>query len=422
MPSRFIYYAMEEQALQAYIDLKNLVNEKSLDLSEEHIAKIKAEITAYRDNDRLIYTVDDNGTAHINIVGALEPKMDPCAVFFGIEMTTYEDIFKGVEAANANFDVKDIMLHFDTPGGNIVGLFKTADVIYNSVKPVSSIVHGMAASAGYALISQSKNIAAENVSIEVGSIGVMTERIDRSEADRKNGITRRTLFSKNAINKNPDAATEEGREKIISRLTEFETVFVDYVARGRNTTAENVNRNYGQGAMLIAKKALSVGMIDSITSDIYNVQNQKTTESTKEKTEGANQMAGEQIVLTQEQLDALVDKAVTKAADTATAKIKSDLEAKEKKESAETKRKAGFNTLLTKYPNQAEMINAEMTKEGAEATADFGIKVHEAEVARKAAEDAQKKGSDQSLDALKGGGANESKDADNFIASMKGVV
>ncbi len=59
----------------------------------------------------------------------------------------------------------------------------------------------------------------------------------------------------------PDAIAEV--EALVSGINDN---FIFALKRNRGTTPDNVRQNYGQGRMLTAARALSVGMIDRIMS------------------------------------------------------------------------------------------------------------------------------------------------------------
>ncbi len=87
--------------------------------------------------------------------------------------SSYDSIADAAEKAAADPSVKRVVLSVDSPGGEVTGLPETATVLAQvaKVKPVSSIVEGMAASAAYWLASQSSDVTL-TPSGEVGSVGV----------------------------------------------------------------------------------------------------------------------------------------------------------------------------------------------------------------------------------------------------------
>jgi ClpP class serine protease len=413
---------MEEESLQAYIDHKNMISETSINLSAEEITRIKAELEDFQKGNKVLFSFEGD-TAHMEISGVLEPKPDMCAIMFGFDMTTYQDIIEAIHEAEKNEAIQNMEILFDTPGGNVTGLFATCDVIRNSRLHFTGIVTGMCASAGFALISQCDIIKTQNQSNEVGSIGVRTDMIDRSEQDKMNGIVRHTLVSSNAPNKVVDISTKDGQQNVIDRLTKLEGVFIHTVAVGRNTTTDDVIKNFGQGGMLIADDALKVGMIDDIISVLPEARNTTGKDSKNNKTE--TKLQGDNmadITMSEEQLNKLVSDTATKAVEGATASFNASMVERDKISLAETNRKAGFITMANNYPEMSEMINKEMAVEGATADADFFIKVASADKARIAALDEQNTNSENNTnsDAIPKNPDNETTDnsGDRLAASM----
>ena len=424
--SRFIYYAMSIGALQEYIDFKNNIAALAADMTPEKIEAIGNKIQTQRSDGRELLTIDESGNAHINIIGPLEPKADPCAIMFDIDMTTYSDIITGaIKAQNDPNVTGDVIFHFDSPGGNVVGVEKTANVIKDMTKPTHAIIHGECCSAALILASQCDIFESEGETQITGSLGVRTTMIDRSEQDRQNGITRHIIVSENAPNKALDPASEADRLKLKAFITKIESVFINFVASGRNTTPEFVRENFGKGAVLIARDALAVGMIDKIQTELTEdsiLTRQKNTNSAENLKTGESEME-----LTEDQLDKIVSDAASKAAvqasnDTAT-KMQADFDARDKVKTAETQRIAGFTTLKNKFPEMSAMIDEEMGKPEANADLNFGLKVADADKARIVAADEQKKNADGKTGTVKpdGDAGTEKDDSGNRLAVSLGL-
>ncbi len=159
-------------------------------------------------------------------------------------------------------------IHFDTnsPGGFIDGLDPVAIDIKNSKLPTTGLVTGLGASAAYWLLAQCNQIIATSPIVEVGSIGVMVELVDRSKLDAEIGLKRFILTSKNAPDKFHDVGTAEGRKKIIARLTNLENIFIERVADGRGVSKNKVINQFGHGDIVMAEAALKAGMIDEVNN------------------------------------------------------------------------------------------------------------------------------------------------------------
>ena len=412
--AKHILYCMEPETLKTYINHKNNIQQASLELSEEKISLIKSEVSNFSAGDGPKNYSVDGETAFIAISGPLEPKRDICAVLFDIEMTTYSDIIDSINLAENDDAVKNIHFIVNSPGGNVTGLTKTAEVIKNAKKPTTAIVEDMAASAAYWLASQADTIIVETESSEVGSIGVYSQYVDRTEEQKQAGIRVMSFRSKNAPLKNVDPSTEKGEDLIIERMTKMESVFFGYIASGRHTTVENIAENYGQGGLLMASEALKMGMIDKIEMSL-NVSDTPTEKNNNINPNSSEEdIVSEKLEMTQEQFDSAISKAANSAAEK-TAKLNAEATEKKVKDmEANTARVAGFNSLLASFPNQSEMIKTEIEK-GNSATADFAMKVSESEATRVAVEKEHGKSADDSAPVVK---ATEDKEVDSELNAM----
>lgn len=428
--SKAVFYAMEPSALERYASFKDYVSEMSVNMSSSEIKRITAELQNARKPEtvRDCFFVDEDGVAHIFVTGPLENAPDPCAIMFNIAMTTYSDIISETRMAEADNNILSIVYHFDTPGGNVVGLFKTADEIRNTSKPTLGINEGLCASAGYALASQCDTIEGINISVETGSIGVVTEIIDRSGQDEGRGIQRFILTSRNAENKAPDVTTEAGRAKIIKRLTDLESVFVEYVAFGRNTTADDILNNFGRGAVLIARDARKIGMIDTIESELDPVITGTpaapvTGDATRTATDAVENLEGDNMEMTDQQLEKFGADIAAKTAATVKTDMTAEMDKRDQARTAETERVAGFTKLRNKYPDMSAMIDEEMGKADAKADLDFAMKVMEADKARIAAAEKLKLDAANGADPLNpDGDAGQAKDeSGNILAASLGL-
>jgi ClpP class serine protease len=221
----------------------------------------------------------ENGTAKISVKGVLGDSW-----WYDTEYSTIIELTKEAES---NPEVQDIEYIIDSPGGLIDGLEETARTISKVTKPTTAIVKNMACSAGYWIASQCDKIEATNESAIIGSIGVMSVHYDYSKMMENDGVEKIKIVSSKAPEKNIDPATEKGYKRILAQLNKLHDIFVKHVAKGRKTTEDNVNENYGKGDVLISAEALAAGMIDKIDLNIKNLGNNYDGEEAmtgKEKT------------------------------------------------------------------------------------------------------------------------------------------
>jgi len=210
-------------------------------------------------------------SAEIAVKGILTKTPSFLAVLFGGGNTTYAEIISAIAEAEQNADIEKIIFSMDSPGGHFDGLFDTLAAIQAAKKPTETRISNVGASAAYAIAAQTDTITVANVATRVGSIGVVaTFNVFKNEI---------AIASTNAPKKRPDVTTEEGKAVVREQLDAMHEIFVDAIAEGRGATVEKINADFGQGATLLAKDALSKGMIDAIAKPVL-----KAVESTKTST------------------------------------------------------------------------------------------------------------------------------------------
>ncbi len=206
-------------------------------------------------------------TAEIDIKGVITKNPNFFAMMFGGGNATYPAIVSALTAANNDQNITNITLNIDSPGGEISGLYDVIAAMQNTSKPIKAVISNVGASAAYAIASQADEIYASNIAASIGSVGlVATFYTSDNEID---------ITSTNAPKKRPDVKTDEGVAMVREELDSMHELFVDVIAKGRNVKPDDVNKNYGQGATLLAGEALKRGMIDGIQTEI------KTTTTTK---------------------------------------------------------------------------------------------------------------------------------------------
>jgi len=258
-----IFMLFEKDYYESYRIFKSMVDTKKLELSTEKIDKIKADILSFQSQGRELEMVISEGIAYIPVIGQLVNEIEPCAFLFGEQQTLYADIISMIDKAKEAM-AKEIIFEFDTPGGHVSGCDLTASAIKNCGIKTTALISNMCASAGFWLASQCDCRIASSETDEIGSIGVLVEVIDRTENDKSRGITRHVITSTDSPDKFPDISTSNGRSKIKARIDDICSVFIARVAAGCGVDEDKVKSDFGKGGVLIARKALAVGMIDEI--------------------------------------------------------------------------------------------------------------------------------------------------------------
>ena len=128
-----------------------------------------------------------NGLAVIPVHGVLMKSGSWVLDYLDIEYTTYANIRAALAAALADDTVQSILLHVDSPGGQVAGVQEAADALYaaRTRKPLAAYIEDLGASGAYHLASQAEFISA-NKNAEVGSIGVYEVLVDSAKAAENN--------------------------------------------------------------------------------------------------------------------------------------------------------------------------------------------------------------------------------------------
>lgn len=124
--------------------------------------------------------------------------------------------------------------------------------------------------------------------------------------------------------------------------------------------------------------------------------------------------------MSQEALDKLVADTAAKTAASVKAEMSADFTAKETARAAESERVAAFKPLYDKYPNQKALIDAEIAKPGATASAAFAITLADTEAARLAALATQTTASGEKAGDLKTNTDKKDTSGDSFVSMLLG--
>ena len=191
-------------------------------------------------------------TATIKIEGMLTPKRIGFMDFFGRPQTVWGDIVANVDQAEA-LGIKTLNVIADSGGGMVDGMFEAMDSFANSSLEINGIIDGQAQSAMYMLLSQADTITASKDYNWVGSIGVKASLPETREVSNTD--------SPKKISGSQD---DKGRYAAQDALDDLYKMILPRMAKGRNTTEEKINAEWGQGGSMTAKTALARGMIDMI--------------------------------------------------------------------------------------------------------------------------------------------------------------
>lgn len=205
--------------------------------------------------------------AVIPVFGVIAQRMSLMGAMSG--GTSTENLTKQIRDAAADSSVSAIVLNMDTPGGAVSGTPEAFAAILDarSAKPVVASVNAMAASAGLWLASAAGEISITPSGM-IGSLGVISMHKDLSVAAENEGVkvTYITAGKFKAEGNSFEPLSDEARAEMQSKVDAAYAMFVRDVAKGRGISAGDVKANFGQGRMLMAVDAKSVGMVDRIES------------------------------------------------------------------------------------------------------------------------------------------------------------
>ncbi|HMO31338.1 S49 family peptidase [Enterovirga sp.] len=212
-----------------------------------------------------LYRTTEAGTAIVEVHGSLVNRGAWLNAHSGL--TSYEGIKAQISAAGADPAVKSVLLDMDSPGGQAVGAFETADAVraLAAQKPVVALIDGMAASAAYAIASAASRIVTIPTGI-AGSIGVVVLHADFSRALDKEGITT-TLIHAGA--KKADAhptrpLSEDAKADLQAEVDSLMSMFVETVGRGRGSRLTARAARATEAAVYFGAEAVKAGLADAV--------------------------------------------------------------------------------------------------------------------------------------------------------------
>ncbi len=206
-----------------------------------------------------------DGVAIVPIVGPLVRYasffQDVCG------MTSYQLAAMDVRIAVDDPSVRAILLHLDTPGGEVNGCAELAQLIYASRgrKPIVAMVSDGAASAGYWIAAAADSIVVTPAAY-VGSIGVWFELVDASGLEEANGVKRFRIVSSQSPNKVPDPANDAGRQVLQREADQFADAFLEAVATFRGRSVQDLIAAGDGGAVFIGRHAVERGLADRVAT------------------------------------------------------------------------------------------------------------------------------------------------------------
>jgi len=213
------------------------------------------------EEERETYEIAD-GIATIRVDGVIGKRLPKwMAEMFG--MTDVDDIANLVQLANADPEVRGILLDIDSPGGTVSGVPEAADIIRASTKPVFAFADRLMASAAYWLGSGAAGIFATKSAL-IGSVGVFVPILDMRRAYEQAGFEMEVIKSGDlkATGYPGTSLTRAQREDLQQGVDHLYGQFREFVVSRIGSV--KIPDSSLQGQDFYGDQALDVGMIDEI--------------------------------------------------------------------------------------------------------------------------------------------------------------
>ena len=259
------YWAMTEASFSAMINIaeRNGLSAKDYEIFHALKKEQRESFLAFfgtREKGKL-YTYRKGNVGYLLVDGPIIPRAQMFSNISGIvSIDSLQREFSNLENDESITDIVHVM---DSPGGNVQLIQDYAATIARSTKKTHTFAL-QAASAAYWIGAASNNFVVSSTGM-VGSIGTVVTIVDRRKQEEREGVEVIEIVSSQSPNKRADPKTEEGHAQYQQLVDDLAAVFIADVAQFRNVSEDHVLKNFGGGAMFSAKRALSAGMVDSIS-------------------------------------------------------------------------------------------------------------------------------------------------------------
>lgn len=178
-----------------------------------------------------------------------------------------EKLIRILQKAEADSQVKTIVLDVDSPGGTVDSTQELADAYKSLSKPKVTFVRSMMASAALLVgVGGDEVVMNSEITTAVGSIGVLRYHVNAAAMFEKQGIVPKIYRATKSVDKarinELEELTDELKAEIMQSLDEAQKMFEGYVKRGRvgKLTSEEIFT----GKMYKRKDALNLGLADRV--------------------------------------------------------------------------------------------------------------------------------------------------------------
>lgn len=180
-----------------------------------------------------------------------------------------DDDYTGfISELGKNKNISAVIFRVNSPGGSLIGSEKLYEAILSvgKVKPIVSLMDGMATSGGYMAAIASDHIIARSSSI-TGSIGVIVQYFGIYDLAKKVGVTLRAIKS-SPLKASPsplENASETSFDELKLVVDAAYEHFVSLV-KSRRSVIKDEERAFS-GRVFLGDEAVSLGLVDEIGND-----------------------------------------------------------------------------------------------------------------------------------------------------------
>ena len=204
--------------------------------------------------------------AVVPVAGALTRSVHAPA--FGV--MAYPQIIGAVREAMTS-GASALLLHVQSGGGEVEGLFQAADELAAMARaegaiPSAALIDGMGASAAYALASAMPQVFLASPTSHAGSIGAIALHVDQSAALEKAGYKVSLIASgAHKADANPfEPLSESVRAELQREIDQTAEMFIRRVAQWRGLSAATVAAQ--EAKIFMGADAVKAGLADGIAS------------------------------------------------------------------------------------------------------------------------------------------------------------
>lgn len=205
-----------------------------------------------------MYAVPTGNVQVIRIIGAITATSD----IFSSTVSSSE-VITAIESAEANPNIKAIILEINSPGGTVVGSAEIVEKLKQVEKPTVAWIREVGTSGAYWVATATDAIVAHNLSL-TGSVGVTGSYLEFTGfmEDYRIGYVNLSKPENKEIGSPFRQMTEEEMEILDNILEETYNYFLEDVSNNRNIDIEILRENTKKGAIILGKDAYELDLVD----------------------------------------------------------------------------------------------------------------------------------------------------------------